>query len=145
LDSRLDAILLKALHKEPERRYRSAREFSEALADLVAVAPTASIHAPIETQATPNVALPERQSPRARWGQIVAGLSGIVATAVGVGLLAGGIAETASNPVRAGPGFVLGGGSGPSMVGFGACVMVVGILTLGWSFWSWTRGRKTGP
>jgi hypothetical protein len=101
--------------------------------------------APVETQSTPNIALPERQASRARWGQIVAELSGILAMAVGVGILAGGIAETASNPVRAGPGFHVGGGSGPTMVGWGAGVMVVGILTLGWSFWSWTRGRKTGP
>ena len=144
LDSRLDAILLKALHKEPEGRDRSAEEFSEAVAGLAAAAPTASMLRRLKLRQRQTLPCRNARSPRASWGQIVAGVSGILAAGVGVGILAGGIAETASNPVRAGPGFVLGGGAGPTMVGFGAGVMFVGILTLGWSFWGWTRGRKTG-
>jgi serine/threonine protein kinase len=59
LDARLDAILLKALRKEPEARFQSARQFSEALAGLAVAVPTAPMAAQRENQATPNHSLSE--------------------------------------------------------------------------------------
>jgi serine/threonine protein kinase len=146
LDARLDAILLKALHKEPEGRFRSAREFSETLAGLVAAASGASMPAPMEIQATTSYSPSEGKAPGTTWAQIAAGVVGALATALGVGMLAGGIAEAIANPHIAGAGYSYGGSSSaPFMVGFGAGVMVVGLFTLAWSFWSWTQGRKRGP
>jgi serine/threonine-protein kinase len=145
LDARLEAILLKALDKEPESRFRSAQKFNEALASLVVAAPTPSMPAQIENEAAPNHALSERKAHLTIWVQIIASGVGVLMTAIGVGYLAYGIAETAANPVIAGPGYHYGGSyNGPSMVGFGAGVMVCGILTLAWSFWNWTQGRKRG-
>ena len=146
LDARLDAILLKALHKEPEQRFRSAREFSESLAGLAATAPAISMHPQGENQATTNHSLSEPNAHTTTRVQIAACVFGVLATALGVGFLAGGIAATIADPVRAGPGYMMGGNSGgPAQVGIGASVMVIGILTLAWSFWSWTQGRKRGP
>jgi serine/threonine protein kinase len=135
LDARLDAILLKALHKEPEQRFRSAREFSEALAGLTVAAPTASMPAQMENQATPNHSPSERNAHETSDAQIVAGIFGVLATSLGMGVLAYGIAQAAM--------FRDLGSSGE--IGFSAGVMVIGILTLAWSFWSWPQRQKRGP
>ena len=101
--------------------------------------------AQMENQATPNHSPSERNATRTTWVQIAARVFGVVATAFGVGLFAGGIAATIADPVRVGPGHMISDNSGgPSMVGFGAGMIVCGILTLAWSFWSWAQGRKRG-
>ncbi|HVS36915.1 MAG TPA: serine/threonine-protein kinase [Gemmataceae bacterium] len=138
LDARLEVILLKALHKEPEARFRSAREFSEALAGLAVTGPTVSIATPIDNRATSDHPLVERDPERTTCGRIAARVLGVLATALGVGYLTFGMAEAATNKGPYGTG-------GPMAIGFGAGVMFCGISTLAWSFWSWTRGRKKGP
>jgi serine/threonine-protein kinase len=126
LDARLDAILLKALHKEPEARFRSAREFSEALAGLAVAAPAASAPAQSENRATPNHSLSKPTANRMTDAQVL----GVLATTLGAGLLAGGITMVFS-PIY--------NSYAPAAVGFGASGMVVGILTLAWLFGSWTK------
>ena len=100
LDARLEAILLKALHKEPEAPFRSHRQFNDASAALAVTTLTTSMPAQMENQATPNHSPSERNATRTTWVQIAARVFGVVATAFGVGLFAGGIAATIADPVR---------------------------------------------
>src|SRR5262249_22999327 len=58
LDPRLDAILLRATCPEPQGRYRSASEFSDALAALTPSAPPLALTAP-----EPAVPQPARPTP----------------------------------------------------------------------------------
>jgi hypothetical protein len=137
LDARLEAILLMALHKEPEARFRSARQFSEALAGLAVTAPTAPMPVQIENQATPNHALEEGNAPAITWLQIAAGVFGVLALTLGVGFLAGGIVSAAISHSPFSDASIA--------AGFGAGVTVLGILTLASAFWSWKRGRTRRP
>jgi serine/threonine-protein kinase len=135
LDARLDAILLKALHKDPEARFQSARQFSEALAGLAVPVSTVPVPAQSESQATPNhsKAEPDRID---RPELAIFGVGGFLATAIGAGVLAAGIAKATSGAYHY---------DTPQFVGLGAGVMVIGLLTLAWSFWYWTQVRKRGP
>ena len=133
LDPKLEAILLQALLKEPAARFRSARQFSEALADLtVAVAP-ACMATQSADQPTPNRSVLEPKANGTTWVQIVVRICGVLATGLGVGLLATGIATAASR---------FGNDWGPSLIGLGAGSMVIGMMTLAWSFWKWTHERR---
>ena len=134
LDARLDAILLKALQKDPEARFQSARQFSEALAGLAVAVSTVAMPAQSEDQATPNrsKAEPYRID---RTSLRIIGAGGVLATAWGVGSLAAGIAKAMSGIYHY---------DAPQLIGTGAGVMVIGLLTLAWSFWYWAQGRKRG-
>lgn len=127
LDARLDAILLKALHKDPAARFQSAGQFREALADSDVIIPTASMSGQAENQATTGHALSERNAHATTGIPIAARVFGILATAFGVGVLVTGIAGLIPPHRDSEAVFV---------IGFGAGMSVVGILTLTWRLWN---------
>jgi tRNA A-37 threonylcarbamoyl transferase component Bud32 len=84
--ARLDAVVMRALEKEPDRRFRSAAEMREALLATLSGAP-ASTTAGGDTEVMP--AAPPAPAPPARRWWIAAGVVAVLLALLGIALLAG--------------------------------------------------------